>query len=106
LKRAVYFWVGNPQETLLGTWNLAPARHLAFFLSALAAFVGLGLCLRNRIPGAFLFACLLIIYPIPYYIAHPSPRYRHPIEPEMVLLIVYLLSQLRHRPIRLPRLSR
>jgi hypothetical protein len=105
LKRAVYFWVGNPQETLLGTWNLAPARHLAFFLSALAAFVGLGLCLRNRIPGAFLFACLLIIYPIPYYIAHPSPRYRHPIEPEMVLLIVYLLSQLRHRSIRLPGLT-
>src|SRR5204862_6530699 len=92
-QRALYFWIGNPQETLAGSWTLGPARHLAFFISALAAFAGLWLCFRNRVHGSFLMACLLLIYPLPYYIAHPSPRYRHAIDPEMVLLIMYALWQ-------------
>ncbi|HZR32009.1 MAG TPA: glycosyltransferase family 39 protein [Terriglobales bacterium] len=101
-QRAVYFWIGNPQETLVGSWNLGLARHLAFFLSAAAAFVGLWLCFRNQVPCTFLFACLMILFPIPYYIAHPSPRYRHAIEPEMVLLIVYALWQARGCRIEIP----
>jgi 4-amino-4-deoxy-L-arabinose transferase-like glycosyltransferase len=104
LQRAVYFWIGNPQAALAGSWDLGPARHTAFLLSALAAFAGLWLCIRNRVPATFLFVSLMVVFPIPYYIAHPSPRYRHAIEPEMVLLIIYLLWQARgkrmHWPIR------
>jgi len=103
LQRAAYFWIGNPQATLAGNWSLGPARHTAFLISTLAAFAGLGLAFRNRIPGSFLLACLLFIYPLPYYIAHPSPRYRHAIEPEMVLLIVYGLWLARGRTVRLRR---
>jgi 4-amino-4-deoxy-L-arabinose transferase-like glycosyltransferase len=90
-ERIFYFWGGNPQTTLVRSWNLAPARHLAFLISTLAAFAGLWLCLRHRVRGTFLLACALLIYPIPYYIAFPAPRYRHAIEPEMVLLIIYAL---------------
>jgi hypothetical protein len=36
----------------------------------------------------------LLIYPIPYYIAYPNPKYRHAIEPELLLLSVYLVSVL------------
>jgi 4-amino-4-deoxy-L-arabinose transferase-like glycosyltransferase len=97
LQRAVYFWIGNPQETLVGSWSLAPARHLAFLLTAVAAFAGLWLCWRNRVRGTFLFAVLLLVYPLPYYLAHPAPRYRHAIEPEMLLLIIYVLWQARGR---------
>ncbi|HLK32769.1 MAG TPA: glycosyltransferase family 39 protein [Terriglobales bacterium] len=103
-QRALYFWVGNPQETLAGSWTLAPARHLAFLISALAAFAGLWLCFRNRVPGTFLLACCLFIYPLPYYLAHPSPRYRHAIEPEMLLLIIYALWLYRDRQVRWPKL--
>ncbi len=99
LQRAAYFWIGNPQATLLGNWNFGPARHVAFLISALAAFAGLALAFRNRIPGSFLFACLLLVYPLPYFLAHPSPRYRHAIEPEMVLLIAYGLWEARGRSV-------
>jgi len=44
----------------------------------------------------------MILFPIPYYIAHPSPRYRHAIEPEMVLLIVYALWQARGYRVEIP----
>ncbi|HEV2117326.1 MAG TPA: glycosyltransferase family 39 protein [Terriglobales bacterium] len=101
--RIFYFWGGNPQMTLLRSWNLAPARHLAFLISALAAFAGLWLCFRHRVRGTFLLTCALLIYPIPYYIAFPAPRYRHAIEPEMVLLIIYALWLCRSRQVHWPK---
>lgn len=91
VRRIVYFWAGNPQETVAGGWTLAPARHLAFLLSALAAFAGLWLAWRHQLHGTFLLGCALVVYPVPYYIAFPAPRYRHAIEPEMLLLIIYAL---------------
>jgi 4-amino-4-deoxy-L-arabinose transferase-like glycosyltransferase len=103
-QRIFYFWGGNPQATLVRSWSLAPARHLAFLLSALAAFAGLWLCLRHRVRGTFLLACVLLIYPIPYYIAFPAPRYRHAIEPEMLLLMVYALWLARGRKVHWPKL--
>jgi hypothetical protein len=50
-----------------------------------------------------LLACFLLVYPIPYYLVNPFPRYKHPIEPEMLLLIVYLLYESRRIQIRWPR---
>jgi hypothetical protein len=96
-QRTVFFWIGNPQRTLVGNWDFGPARHTAFLISSLAAFAGLWLCYRHCVAGRFLFAFLLILYPVPYYLAHPSPRYRHAIEPVMVLLITYGLYLARGR---------
>ena len=47
--------------------------------------------------GVFLFASLVIFYPLVYYFAFPHPRYRHPIEPELLILGVYLVSEARPR---------
>jgi hypothetical protein len=44
-----------------------------------------------------LFAALLFAYPAIYYIAYTHPRYRHPIEPEMLLLGVYLICEAGRR---------
>ncbi|HKT68686.1 MAG TPA: hypothetical protein VJP83_04580, partial [Terriglobales bacterium] len=68
----------------------------------LGAFAGLWLCLRHRVRGTFLLACALLVYPIPYYIAFPAPRYRHAIEPVMVMLITYALWLYRGREVRWP----
>jgi len=65
LKRALYFWIGTPQNANIGGHNLLPARHLSFFLASALAFAGLWLSLRNRKCGTILFACLLIVYPFP-----------------------------------------
>ena len=102
VERAAYFWIGTPQATIVNGYDFIVFRHMTFFLAAAFAFTGLWLTLRNRIPGGFLLACFLLIYPLPYYLVNPFPRYKHPIEPVMLLLIVYLLYESRRIQIRWP----
>jgi 4-amino-4-deoxy-L-arabinose transferase-like glycosyltransferase len=94
LERALYFWIGTPQNATVAGYNLLLLRHATFFLASALAFAGLWLTFRNRRPSTFLFAYLLLCYPLPYYLVNPFPRYKHPIEPEMIILIVYLITEL------------
>ena len=55
------------------------------------------MAIKRRIHGVFLFATILLSYPLAYYITVPEPRYRHPIEPEMLMLTVYLFWALAMR---------
>jgi hypothetical protein len=82
------------------------SRHTNFLLAAVLAFAGLWLTIRNRKHGALLLACFLLIYPLPYYLVMPFVRYKHPIEPEMILLIVYLFWEARKIQVRWPRIGR
>jgi 4-amino-4-deoxy-L-arabinose transferase-like glycosyltransferase len=102
VKRAVYFWIAPPQATIVNGYDFMISRHVNFLLAALFAFAGLWLMLRNHVPGGFLLACFLLIYPLPYYLVNPFPRYKHPIEPVMLMLIVYLLWESRKIEIRWP----
>jgi len=95
LERAVYFWLGTPQATIVDGYDLIVARHTTFFLGSALGFAGLWLTIRNRKCGAFLLFCFLVFYPLPYYLVNPFPRYKHPIEPEILLLIVYLFWEAR-----------
>jgi 4-amino-4-deoxy-L-arabinose transferase-like glycosyltransferase len=96
LKRILYFWTGTPQ--LLQVFRLSgrfvAARYIFFTSISLLAFLGLFLAFRNRNPAVPLFAILLLIFPVLYYVTHPTPRYRHPIEPAMVLLGVYAIANI------------
>ncbi|MGH9504458.1 MAG: ArnT family glycosyltransferase [Terriglobales bacterium] len=104
LERVFYFWIGPPQADIVAGYDLMIARHLMFILPAVFAFAGLWLTLRNHKPGGFLLACFLLIYPLPYYLVNPFPRYKHAIEPEMILLAVYLFWEASrvhiHWPVR------
>jgi hypothetical protein len=73
------------------------ARTSLFLATSLLAFGGLFFAIRNHLHAVFLFACLLIVYPLVYYVSFPMPRYRHPIEPIMLMLSVYLFTQARPR---------
>jgi hypothetical protein len=53
---------------------------------------------RQKVPGAWLFAGLLLTYPTTYYFVFPHARYRHPIEPELVILAAFLLLQIETKP--------
>ncbi len=90
-KRFIYFWYGTPrtQEGAAVYW----LRNLLFFGSSLIAFLGLLLCIKRREHGGLLFTWLLLSVPLVYYMTYPLPRYRHPIEPEMLILGVYLFQQ-------------
>jgi len=100
IKRAAYFWMGTPQTAIVGAYDLIVARHTAFLMMAFLAFAGLWMTFRRHKLGGFLLACALLVYPLPYYLVNPFPRYKHPIEPEMVLLSVYLLWEARGIKIR------
>jgi hypothetical protein len=89
LRRLFYFWAGPPRAS--GTPGLSRGRYPIFVLSTVLAFCGLALAVRQKKPGTFLYAALVLVYPAVYYITFPHPRYRHPIEPEMMILGVYFI---------------
>jgi hypothetical protein len=68
-------------------------RTSAYLATSVLALWGLGRALRQKRPGAWLFAGLVLTYPMVYYFVFPHARYRHPIEPELLILIVFLLSE-------------
>jgi len=91
LKRFFYYWNGVPKATS----SVAPLdfRTAPFLATSVLALWGLGRMLRQKRPGAWLFAGLVLTYPTVYYFIFPHARYRHPIEPELLILIVFLLSE-------------
>ena len=91
LKRFVYFWAGPPR--LAQIWWLAEVKNSLFLASSVLMFWGLARALRRPKPGAWLLFWLILLYPAIYYVVFPGQRYRHPIEPEMTMLGVYLLSE-------------
>jgi len=91
VKRFVYYWGGLPHSPD-ESW-LAPAANSLYLASSLLAFWGLGRAIRKRQPGAWLFLWLVLCYPLVYYAVFAHPRYRHPMEPELLILIVYVISE-------------
>jgi len=93
--RFLYYWSGLPGPT--GAMFEGTVRNSLSLTSAVLAFWGLARALRQRRPGAWLFLWLVLCYPLVYYITFPHPRYRHPIEPELGILILYLISEAKSR---------
>lgn len=99
VKRFIYFWGGVPR--LSEIWWLAQTKNSLFLASSVLMFWGLGRALRQRKPGAWLYFWLILLYPAVYYFVFPERRYRHPIEPVIVILAAYLISeaQIKGKPI-------
>lgn len=95
LKRFIYYWGGVPRLSEIPA--LAPIKNSVFLASSVLAFWGLGRALRQRRPGAWLFFWLILSYPVVYYAVFPHPRYRHPIEPQLGILMVYVISEARKK---------
>jgi 4-amino-4-deoxy-L-arabinose transferase-like glycosyltransferase len=91
IKRFIYYWGGLPRSSKIPA--LAPFKNSVFLASSVLAFWGLGRALRKRQQGAWLFLWLILSYATIYYFVFPHPRYRHPIEPELGILIVYVISE-------------
>ena len=83
--RVLWFWDGTPLNYDSGgywkPWEYWP-------LSA-TGLLGLLFALTRRPRGWFLFAALLGVYPVTYYLSYCVSKYRHAVEPELVLLSVY-----------------
>ena len=88
VRRFIYFWIDFPKQ------GVGVAQNAAFLLFSLLSWVGLVLTLKRRLHGGFLFATLVLFYPITYYVTFPTPRYRHAIDPELLILAVFAVVSL------------
>lgn len=95
VKKFFYYWAGVPksidnnfffdfQDSFLLAWSVL-------------AIWGLARAVRKKLPGAWLLVWLVLAYPAVYYVVYPHARYRHPIEPELLILTVFLISEIRPR---------
>jgi 4-amino-4-deoxy-L-arabinose transferase-like glycosyltransferase len=96
VRRLVYFWAGPPKDTQ-PEW-IGAAKNSLFLAWSVLAFWGLGRALGLRKansgkPGAWLLLWLFLLYPAVYYFVYCIPRYRHPIEPEMAILAVFVVAE-------------
>jgi len=91
LKRFFYYWNGVPRET--GSLSPIDFRTSLFLATSVISLWGLGRAVRKKMPGAWLFAGLILTYPTVYYFVFPHARYRHPIEPELLILAIFLVAE-------------
>ncbi len=89
--RFFYYWAGvvHPSDEAA---YLEYGRSLNFQLSSIFGLLGLGLAWRRGVPGAGLFAAAFLLLPLTYYFVSVQARFRHPLEPLIAILSVYLFQ--------------
>ncbi|MEO7030053.1 MAG: hypothetical protein ABI147_11690, partial [Acidobacteriaceae bacterium] len=89
LDRFLFFWDDTPQPV-----DKHPVqgflRDLSYAFLSLCGLLGLGLALKRRVAGAGLMALAFLLVPLPYYLVTVQARFRHPLEPLIAVLGVYL----------------
>lgn len=101
IKRFIYYWAGSPRAGQ--NWWLDQSKNSLYLASSVLMFWGLSRALRQRKPGAWLLFWLILLYPAIYYVVFPAPRYRVPIEPEIAILAVYLVTEASEKSLAAPR---
>ena len=72
-------------------------RQLNYASLSLCGLLGLALMLRRRVEGTGLFALVFLLAPVPYYAVTVQARFRHPLEPIIAILAVYLFRSAEKR---------
>jgi hypothetical protein len=91
LRRLFFFWAGVPHPVSATPW-VEYARSLNFIFASVCGLLGLALAVWRRVPGAGLFAWAFFLLPLVYYAVAAHARFRHPLEPLIVILGVYLFQ--------------
>jgi hypothetical protein len=86
--RFVAFWAGiaNPVQVFPKADLLVRALIVCATLSGVGALAGVVILIGRRNPYAFPLAVGPVVFPLIYYVTHTSVRYRHPIDPLVLLL--------------------
>jgi hypothetical protein len=105
--RFVMFWSGGSEHPLDDFLNSKSAwfRYVLVFnlCAAAGALAAIALLFAERNRYAILLSAGPIVFPCAYYLTLALPRYRHPIDPALMLLLAWLL--LRARAAGSPRAS-
>jgi len=96
LKRIYFYWVSVPHPD-----ERSPAgefiRELNYCFLSITGWLGLLLSMKNRTPAAWLFAWAFLLLPFTYYFVTVNARFRHPLEPLIAIVTVYLFQSARPR---------
>jgi hypothetical protein len=90
VRRIVYtwttFWNFSPRPW---TDDSAVPNVIMYTLMSILAWIGLARAIRDGRDGAIALAIPMICFPLVYYLTHPEIRFREPIDPVIVILLVY-----------------
>lgn len=99
VQRFFFFWDGPPHP-----FERHPeqeyGRQLSYAFLSACGLLGLALMLWRRVEGAGLFALVFLLMPVPYYLVTVQARFRHPIEPLIAVLAVWLFRSAEPRGAR------
>ena len=90
-KRVYFFWAGVPHPFDRKPW-VEVTREVNFGFLSVTGWLGLLLSLRRRVAGANLFLAVFLCVPVIYYAITVQARFRHPLEPVICVLTVYLFQ--------------
>jgi hypothetical protein len=95
LARIIAFWMGTqrPINDFMhaDSW-VAQVVFVANAIVLLGTVAGIILLCGRRSPYAFPLAIAPVVFPVVYYTTHTSLRYRHPLDPVLVLLTALVLT--------------
>jgi len=96
--RFAEFWMGTP--TPIATFRETPspllrALLLCNYLAPVGALLGVLVLFWRKSPYAILLSAFPLVFPLLYYLTHTSLRYRHPIDPVVLLLAAVAICGVR-----------
>jgi Dolichyl-phosphate-mannose-protein mannosyltransferase len=90
VRRLVFYWAGEPVSTSkLGKFS--EFRNAPYLVTSVLGIWGLMVARRRRRNGIGLVLALVLVFPAVYYLSSALVRYRAPLEPEMVMLSIFLI---------------
>lgn len=99
VKRVWFYWAGvpHPIEPTLKSQFSEVVRELNYCLVSVAAVLGLALAFYRHVPAAWLFFWMFAVIPLLFYAITVQARFRAPLEPAMLVLIVFLFQSAEPR---------
>ena len=93
--RFIQNWTGT-DDPIMDVWFKIPlwAKAVLLFNCLFSIFAWTGLIFARRAqPMRYLpLGAVFFFFPLVYYVTHNTPRYRHPMEPAMALLVVWAIG--------------
>lgn len=83
------YWYGTYIDYASAT--LEPFPKWTYWPLSLLTLLGLITMIARHERGAWLFAAVVFAYPFPYYFTFAEPRYRHAVEPLLLLISMYFV---------------
>jgi len=91
VQRIFFFWAGVPHG-FEDSFFIEFFRDINYGFLSTGGLLGIFLAVKRRVPGAWLLASMFLLQPVIYYLVTVQARFRHPIEPFICVVTVYLFQ--------------